>query len=123
SIRGTACLKLGDLLSEHARLAQQRRDDPNATWDPAIGAEMRAHRMKHEPAEFGFEAERAYKRVLAEFADVKAYPDQTAGEVAKGRLFFQSALQPGKPLPPLEGNDLDTRPVSAADHRGKVMAI
>jgi peroxiredoxin len=124
AIRGAACLKLGDLLVEHARLAKELRSQkPNSADVDALGAELRAELLDSAPEEFEKQAERAYERVISEFGETKAYPEQTLGEIARGRLFRMKELVLGKPAPSLEGTDLNEKTVKLGDYRGKAVVL
>jgi len=80
------------------------------------------------------EAETLLERVQNEYAEqAYRYPatgklsgsslEQNLGNLAERALFELRNLSPERPIPDADGKDLDGRPFSLADHRGKVMVL
>jgi hypothetical protein len=72
------------------------------------------------------EIEKLYERILARYADIKqAAPgaEGTLGDVAKRALFEIRHLAISKPVPDIEGEDLDGKRFKLSDYRGKVVLL
>jgi tetratricopeptide (TPR) repeat protein/peroxiredoxin/tRNA A-37 threonylcarbamoyl transferase component Bud32 len=69
------------------------------------------------------EAESLLERAVNEFGEVEIPYFGTVGEKAAGILFECRYLIPGKPVPDLEGRDLDGKPIRLSDYRGKVVLL
>ena len=97
-------------------------------FEESFGKEQYAEILKQDvPARLA-EATALYRRVLAEFADVRYFPayptdDRTLGPRAKNWLDRQDELAIGKPAPAIEGKDVDGKSFALADYRGKVVAL
>jgi hypothetical protein len=68
------------------------------------------------------EAERLFEQVVEKYADLKHYRG-TLGEAAKGVLFEIRNLSIGKPVPEIEGEDIDGKKFKISDYRGKVVML
>jgi len=69
------------------------------------------------------EAETYFARVEKEFADIKAGPGSTLGEMAKGSLFELRNLQVGMKAPMAESKSLKGEKASLKDYAGKVVIL
>lgn len=63
------------------------------------------------------------KRVINEFSDLPDWRRGTLGEAAKRDLFELEHLVVGAPAPETTGTDVDHRPMSLSDFRGKVVVL
>lgn len=108
AVRGQATFALGD----YYRLA------PRNYRPPATKEKIELLLKKSE----GY-----YQQTLKDFSDVST-PDGkwNLGERAKhelARLRNLENLQVGRPAPPIEGTDLEGKPLKLADYHGKVVAV
>jgi hypothetical protein len=69
------------------------------------------------------EAEQLFERVEKEYAEIPYFRDSTLGKQANGSLFELRHLAIGKPVPEIEGEDLDGKKFKLSDYRGKVVLI
>jgi len=63
------------------------------------------------------------QRVIDEFADIPDWRRGTLGEAAKRDLFELQHLVEGAPAPETTGTDVDGKPMSLSDFRGKVVVL
>jgi thiol-disulfide isomerase/thioredoxin len=123
-VRGIACLQLGRVVDYQAGFARMM-GDPDAAkrlafLRPAVLSYLKT--IDYDAAER--ESEGLLERTAREFGDVKSpFGDATLGEVAGGKLFRKRNLLVGKPVPALEGDDVDGKPFKLSDYRGKVVAL
>jgi thiol-disulfide isomerase/thioredoxin len=77
------------------------------------------------PAELRREAEWLYERTLKEFADFRPNGDAfpSLGEKAEGGLFRLRYLAIGCRAPEIAGADIDGRPMTLSESRGKVVLL
>ncbi len=69
------------------------------------------------------EAEELFERVAKEYGDIKVYGNSTLSDQAKGSLFEIRNLALGKPVPEIEGEDLDGKKFKLSDYKGKVVVL
>jgi len=67
-------------------------------------------------------AEQILNTVIEKYGDVKHYPS-TLKEAAEGTLFEMKFLGVGSPVPEIDGEDLDGKPLKLSDFRGKVVLL
>jgi hypothetical protein len=102
SMRGLACLSLArNLKFQAARARYEKKPDADQLVK---------------------EAEAAYERAAADFADVR-YRDRKVGERAKAALFEMRNLVVGMVAPDIEGEDIDGKKFKLSDYRGKVVLL
>ena len=63
-----------------------------------------------------------YERAKADFGDVVFRGDKMAN-VAEGAMFGLKYLRPGKPVPEVEGPDMDGKTFKISDYKGKVVML
>jgi hypothetical protein len=63
-----------------------------------------------------------YERAKAEFGDVQFRGD-TMANTAEGAMFGLKYLRPGKPVPEIEGPDMDGKTFKISDYKGKVVLL
>lgn len=63
-----------------------------------------------------------YERAKAEFGDVQ-YRGDTVANMAEGSMFSLKYLRPGKPVPEIEGTDMDGKTFKISDYKGKVVML
>jgi peroxiredoxin len=150
-VRAAACYELGRFLRFKADVPEilktwrerPRPDDPTAR----AALEMHARNLERlasaNPAKDRAEAEQLLERVGREFADVPqaqalvdgpgrvqisryVSPDgkpKLYGALAEAALFELRGLAVGKPVPDIEGKDVDGQPFKLSDYRGKVIVL
>jgi hypothetical protein len=123
-VRGQACLALGQSKARQAEVLRviETRPDVLPRIEEAYGKEDLARLRKQGPDGILKEAEAFFERATAEFGDVKE-GSRTVGEQAKSELFEIRTLAVGKPAPAIEGKDLDGKPMTLADFKGKVVLL
>jgi len=95
-VRGNACLALATVRKDEAKYGQNK----TATA----------------------EAEKLFERVISEFGQVKR-EGQTLANLAKPELYELGRVSLGQPAPDTVGEDLEGRPLSLSDYRGKVVVL
>jgi hypothetical protein len=98
-VQGLACFSLAQYLKNHS----ERPGGPDSQKQVA-------------------EAEKLLEQVVEKYADVKSYRG-TLREAAKGVLFEIRNLAIGKPVPDIEGEDIDGKKFKLSDYRGKVVVL
>jgi hypothetical protein len=63
-----------------------------------------------------------YERAKADFGDVQ-YRGDTVANTAEGSMFSLKYLRPGKPVPEIEGTDMDGKTFKISDYKGKVVML
>jgi thiol-disulfide isomerase/thioredoxin len=128
-LRGTACLILARQNAAKAEVVRRLRDPimarPFENWTERTGFSL-AGLKTLDPEPLDRASEKYFKRVLAEFADVKMPPPRhevSLGERAHGELFALRNLAIGKTVPALKGEDIEGHTLSLTDHRGKVVVL
>ena len=61
-------------------------------------------------------------RAKTEFGDVQFRGD-TMANTAEGAMFGLKYLRPGKPVPEIEGPDMDGKTFKISDYKGKVVLL
>jgi hypothetical protein len=102
SLRGVACLSLGRRLKDATEEARYRKSPD-------------AEKLENEAAKY-------YERVMAEFPDF-VVKEQKIGDRARNALFAMRNLVIGRPVPDIEGEDLDGKKFKLSDYRGKVVVL
>jgi hypothetical protein len=123
-VRGQACLALGQSKARQAEVLRmiETRPDLLPRVEEAYGKEGLARLRGQGPDGIAKEAEAFFERAAGEFGDVKE-GSRTVGEQAKSELFEIRTLAVGKPAPAIEGKDLDGKPMTLADFKGKVVLL
>ncbi len=120
-VRARATLDLARLLWHRAELGmrntvarrQDARENPKRLF-PARGPQIDETKYKSMIAE----AERLYRSVIANFADV-----ETLAAAARGDLAEMPTFGVGKVAPEINGDDIDGKPMKLSDYRGKVVLL
>jgi peroxiredoxin len=132
-IRGLACYGLAKLLiarADEVRTWQLMGSPIERNLRAVLGGpEHVARLMKSDPRRFEDEAAPLLERVIAEFPLVQE--DQrgktefwpTIGQAAKVDLDRLRRLAIGKPAAEIDGVDLDERPMTPSEYRGKVVVL
>ncbi len=122
--KGQACLALGQYKSRLAEILRMLEASPDlfAGVEEDFGKEEVARLRKQGPDGILKEAEAFFEKAAAEFGDVKE-GSRTLAEEAKSELFEIRTLAVGKPAPAIEGKDLDGKPMTLADFKGKVVLL
>jgi thiol-disulfide isomerase/thioredoxin len=123
-VRGDACLQLARVVDYQAGFVRTLRDPDKAPRLTFLRPAVRDYLKTIDPDAAERESEELLERTAREFGDVKSPTgDATLGEVAGGKLFRKRNLLVGKPVPALEGDDVDGKPFKLSDYRGKVVAL
>jgi hypothetical protein len=102
-VQGAACLYLAKVLKNRA--------------DSLPEAEAKeVDTLRHE-------SEQLFERALAKYKDVKAGFLGSVGLHAEAELFELKYLSAGKPVPDIEGEDLDGQKFKLSDFKGKVVLL
>lgn len=102
-VQGMACLYLGKVLKNRADAL------------PEADAKE-AEKLRHD-------SEQLFEQALAKYKDVKAGFLGTVGVHAEAELFELKYLSIGKPVPDIEGEDLDGQKFKLSDYKGKVVLL
>jgi len=128
--RGLACQGLADLLARHADLPRLRAQDPETarTLERAYGAENLDEMAGRDAEALLGQAEELHGRVLADYADVRLFPEdpddaRTIGKASETWLAARREMAVGRAAPEIEGEGLDGRRLKLGDYRGKVVAV
>jgi thiol-disulfide isomerase/thioredoxin len=128
--RGLACQGLANLLDRYARLPRLRAQGAETarTLEQTYGVEDLDQMARRDAATLLREAEDLHERVLAEFADVRLFPEdpgdkRTIGRASESWLASHREMTVGRPSPPIEGKDVDGKPLKLSDYRGKVVLV
>jgi len=128
--RGLACQGLANLLGRYANLPRLRAQDPGMahTLEKAYGGENLDRIARRDAPALLREAEDLHERVLAEFADVRCFPENpddkhTIGKASETWLAARREMAVGRPAPAIEGKDVDGQPLKLSDYRGKVVVV
>jgi thiol-disulfide isomerase/thioredoxin len=127
AVRGRAGYWLAALLTAEAEAAQELRQSPELT-DPAWAKDRPEHFQRiraTDPEATAHRAEEILKRLSKEFADVTRndFQPTTLGELAERELFALHHLVLGKTVPEIQGKDLDGKPMTLSEYRGKVVVL
>jgi thiol-disulfide isomerase/thioredoxin len=128
--QGLACQGLANLLDGYANLPRLRAQDPEMArrLEQGVGKDNLDRIARRDAAALLREAEELHERVLAEYADVRLYPEfpldkQTIGKASETWLAARRELAVGRPAPAIEGKDVDGKPLKLSDYRGKVVVV
>jgi hypothetical protein len=130
-IQGQACLALARYLGRRASTLERVRSNPKMlkSYESMLGKEYLEELLKQDPKEADKEIENLFDRVVEKYAGVKESPARpglpvaTLGDIAKKELFSIRNLAIGKPVPDIEGEDLDSKKFKLSDYRGKVVML
>ncbi len=121
-----ACLALAEQAGDCLRAVRELKDDPKwfKFYEQAIDKEGAEALMKADPDQLSKEAETYYERFINEFADVADRRGNKLVEAAKQELDkLRHAILVGKPVPEIEGEDIDGKIFKLSDYRGKVVLL
>jgi hypothetical protein len=88
----------------------------------AAAALVDREKDKAKSEELAEKAVMYFERAKAEFGDVVYQGDKMAN-VADGAMFSLKFLRPGKPVPEIEGPDMDGKTFKISDYKGKVVML
>ena len=99
-----------------------------ASFEKAYGQDTIAALKREDPAALRKEYEQLLERVVADKDYAATVIDRgeakvTIGELADRELFAYRHLQPGKPAPDIDGEDIDGVKFKLSDYRGKVVLL
>jgi hypothetical protein len=130
--RAQAAFSLASLLHRRASFAEyfttKAKPEDVERFEKGYGKEAIADLKRDNPAALRKEYEELLERITAdkdfaataiERGDAKV----TLGELAERELFALRHLQPGKPVPEVEGEDIDGVKFKLSDYRGKVVLL
>jgi hypothetical protein len=132
SVQAQAAFTLARVLHRRAGFAEFFRTKATpeqvASWEKAYGKEAVADLKRSDPAALRKEHEELLERILADKDYAATVKDRgeakvTLGELAERELFALRHLQPGKPAPEIEGEDIDGVKFKLSDYRGKVVLL
>jgi len=129
SIKGRACLALGQFLKEQSMRVRSIKEDPESVsaWRATFrkeGApeESWARFLRQDPDALLTAAETMLERVVREFGNEPGRRKSIADE-ARTELFEIRSLCPGKPAPEIIGRDIDDKPFKLSDYKGKAVLL
>ncbi len=126
SAKALACVVLAQ--QAETRLSQARclQERPNlakqyeARWDKETVEAL----AKADLNKLSKEAETLYERIVKEFADVADPLGGTLGKMAERKLEeLRHPILVGKPVPEIDGEDIDGKHFKLSDYRGKVVLL
>jgi hypothetical protein len=130
--RAQAAFTLARLLEQRAGAAEffamKATPEQVASFEKAYGKEVVADLKRGDAAALRKEREELLERLTAD-KDYAATTIErgeakvTLGELADRELFALRNLQPGKPVPEIEGEDIDGVKFKLSDYRGKVVLL
>jgi hypothetical protein len=125
-VRAEALLVLADAKRYRAVYARevQKRPERMPSWEKIFGKEIGQALLKADPTRIQQEGERLLERLAKEYADV---PDPVTGTLGRrAALELEALRQPptaGRPVPEIEGTDIDGKKLRLSDYRGKVVLL
>lgn len=129
-IKGRASLALGRYLKLQAERVREIADDPDAArrWEAMFieegSTKARFARFAgQDPAVLIREAEEVFETTARDFDIPPADREHSLGDEARAELDGIRNLQPGKPAPAIEGEDVDGARFALGDYRGKVVVL
>jgi hypothetical protein len=129
--QGQAAYALAKVLRARSAFAQtlQELDEKELPrWEEAYGKEIVTALRGEDRAALEKEADELLERVVkdkdyAAIAIRRGITDEKLGDIADRELFELRHLQPGKPAPEIEGEDIDGKRMKLSDYRGKVVLL
>jgi hypothetical protein len=122
-----ACLCLAEQAEGCLRAVRELKDDPERArkkWETWLSKETVDALAKADLDKLSKEAETYYERFIKDFADVAALRGNVLGEEAKKSLDeLRHPILVGKPVPEIEGEDIDGVKFKLSDYRGKVVLL
>ena len=84
--------------------------------------------LRRDPRKMDQEIEQLFDRMAKQYADIKENPQRlqestTLGDIARRELFSIRDLAIGKPVPDIEGEDLESTKFKLSDYRVKVVLL
>ncbi len=126
SAKAQACLTLAKQSENRLRLAKQFKDQPKMTkrYESSVGKEAVEALVKADPDKLSKEVEKYYERIVKDFANVTDPRGSKLGKMAEERLeVLRHPILVGKPVPEIEGEDIDGAKFKLSDYRGKVVLL
>jgi hypothetical protein len=129
--KGKASLYLGSYLKSVAETVKNIKEMPEEAkrMESFLGKETFAKLKDTDADRIAKEAEAVFEEAAAKYGDVVMYTNAktmkntTIADRAAGELFEIRNLAIGKPVPDIEGEDLDGKPFKLSEYRGKVVVI
>ncbi len=126
SAQAHACLSLARQTENRLRLARRFKDQPEMAkrYEVIRGKEAFEALAKADLDKLSKEVEAFYERIVKDFADVAAPDSGTFGEMAEQKLEgLRHPILVGKPVPEIDGEDIDSKKFKLSDYRGKVVML
>jgi hypothetical protein len=132
SVQANAAFSLARILHRRAGFAEffatKATPEIVAGWEKGYGKEVVAELKRSDPAALRKEYEELLERIVADKDYAATLSDRggtkvALGELADRELFSFRHLQPGKPAPEIEGEDVDGVKFKLSDYRGKVVLL
>jgi hypothetical protein len=132
SVQARAAFTLARVLHRRAGFAEfyatKATPEQVESFEKGYGREAVASLKRDNPAALRKEYEELLDRILADKDYAATVSDRgdakvTLGELAERELFALRHLQPGKPAPEIEGEDIDGVKFKLSDYRGKVVLL
>jgi hypothetical protein len=123
--KGQAYYALASHMMESASLAKQIKsasEDDAKEMKEYLGEQRFSSLKSADPDDLEKNAGKVLDIVVAQYADVKG-GRSTLGEAAKGDLHELRDLVVGKPVPNIEGEDLNGAKFKLSEYRGKVVLL
>lgn len=124
-VRGTACLKLAQLLYARAQRLTliATRPDRAKRYESLFGKSFLDSLRRRKAAEAAGEYVALYEQAAREYGDVKLLYRGTVAEQVTLELNEIRRLAVGKPAPEIDGQDQQGTPFKLSDYRGKVVLL
>jgi hypothetical protein len=127
--KGRACLALGQFLKQRSELVRTLKTDPQQAQRieaayTAQGDDKASFAMlrQRDPDALAKESEAMFDRAAKEFGDVSNFRG-TVGKTARAELSEIRTLGIGKPVPEINGQDIDGKPFKLSDYKGNVVVV
>jgi hypothetical protein len=129
-VQGQACLALVRYLRGRASSMKRAMNNPELlrSYETMLGKEYVEEVLRRDPKTTDQAIEQLFDRIVEKYADIKEAPERpqeitTLGDIARRELFSIRDLAVGKPVPNIEGEDLDGKKFKLSDYSGKVMLL
>jgi hypothetical protein len=124
-VRGQACLRLAQFLSNRREKFELLKDQPELTgrYELLYGKDYVETLLRQDRATIFKEVESLYEQAIEKYADVTLPYDVKVAETAKTELFEIRHFAVGKQAEEIEGVDQDGRQFKLSDYRDKVVLL
>lgn len=124
-VQAAASLALGQFLNSRLQRLDLCKEQPELAREFAglFGNEYFAKLKQQDRDAVLEESEAILEQAVVKYGDVKLPGGDTAGELARSRLFELRNLRAGSEAPDIEGEDQDGKRFKLGDYRGKVVLL